>query len=511
MQRTSEDMLRPDYREPSSRYHSCNNSITSPTEAAQSLAHHADRPVRSTASSVSAAFTPAAESTSAAAYSRRSSTVNARSADSARDPESRPDKAVQGPPDPRARRRIDFRDADIVRARVRTAAAEIRGAQRHVLDAALSLLLGWKRIHDDYVSLAQLTAESAPEHRHDDKTVGRALKALAAAQFFDYTPARGRGRRATLAIHPRFLDGIVELERDNNGQVVPRAITFSSDAPYSLSKSLPPNPQRNGTKATHRRRNERGGSSTRSQRPISVPVADRDILEVVTQMPAPFAGLTGRLRGTLVQAIRRYLGRGFLPRQILAILGAKLPDQVKRPVRLALWRFTQNLGEVGPRLKPLQQAFDAAQRAAEQAAHRRREERELAELHAATTAQTRARILAAMQIWASIRPHAAADSADHMLRMARVLAKRHGGQHVPLATAIRSWLDTCTDFVAAATEPTPSAPVVPLLDHDTDTCIACTQAPGRARTELPLASVVCDDCWRTELSANPDLGAAVPA
>lgn len=267
------------------------------------------------------------------------------------------------------RGRVAFRVADEVSARVQDAAAELvlTPSRRTVLSAVLRLLCGWSRVADDRVRLGQVveltrTASSAPLVA---KTVARALGDLTAAEIIVYTPAVGRGRFATVALHPRFLDGVDQLERDETGRVVP----LSAPSP-SISKTknpLPPSGHRRG-----RRENPGGRSSATTKntstsqvapgtRPTSVPVHRDDVATVLSGLDPVYLAVPPRVRTALIREIRRQLGRGWGPAEVGAALGGALPEQVLRPLLLARWRFAMNLRCAGPRLERLQRAWDQAE------------------------------------------------------------------------------------------------------------------------------------------------------
>ena len=106
-------------------------------------------------------------------------------------------------------------DARRVQLRVQSHAATLGlgGARKQVLLAVLELLCGWKRLSDDQIRLTQLVNLCANHsgHRYDLKTIGRALRALHAAELITYEAARGRGNHATIAIHTQFSAGIAIL------------------------------------------------------------------------------------------------------------------------------------------------------------------------------------------------------------------------------------------------------------------------------------------------------------
>ena len=122
------------------------------------------------------------------------------------------------------RQRVNFSDAELVRGRVETHAAQLhlRGARRQVLAAVLELLCGWSRITDDRVGLSQVVelVAAAGGRRYDLKTIGRALAGLAADDLIVYRPAQGRGKRAFVAVHDQFVGDVAVLARDREGRVI---------------------------------------------------------------------------------------------------------------------------------------------------------------------------------------------------------------------------------------------------------------------------------------------------
>ncbi|SUA31427.1 Uncharacterised protein [Mycolicibacterium fortuitum] len=135
----------------------------------------------------------------------------------------------------------------VSRVQAHAAAMGLRGARKAVLAAVLVLLPGrHSRITDDAVRLYQLAdlIVEAGGRRYCDKTIGRALASLAADKLVDYTPARGRGNRALIAIHSRFVTDVDVLRRDATGRViVPESVTFSErHTSYRPKANYPPTP-----------------------------------------------------------------------------------------------------------------------------------------------------------------------------------------------------------------------------------------------------------------------------
>lgn len=385
---------------------------------------------------------------------------------------------------PLARPRIAFADADLVRERVQSAAAEsqLAGARDAVLRAVLKLLCGWSRIKDDRIRIHQIIDQLEPGLAYDPKTVGRALAALQRGEFIVYTAARGRGRFAEIAIHARFLDGIEQLERGADGRVV----TFSRRRPYISQRNHLPTLR----------------TAQASGRPTEVPVDPDDVRRVLAEAPEHFRGLPRHLRWCLGREIRHHLGRGFTAEQLLAILSAPGPDRVDRPLRLAKWRFAHNLVGTGPRLAPLQRAWDAAHRDEERKRHTDDLTERLAAVHAATTAPMRHRMLDALRakLGEPIVNEAAA-----VAHAARIACREHPG--MPLASAISRWVDQRFPLPTYA-EKTAETNTAAAAETETDGCVHCQASSAPIRDELPLRSAVCDHCWNYDATHHEDSIAA---
>ncbi|HZE17304.1 MAG TPA: hypothetical protein VE197_17280, partial [Mycobacterium sp.] len=263
-----------------------------------------------------------------------------------------------------------------------------------VLTAVLQLLCDWSRISDDAVRLAQVKAlaATATGRRYDDKTIGRALAALAAGELITYLAARGRGKRAVIAIHPRFTADIHVLQRDAAGHVIATpdadSVTFSRP-PYkeittTKEKTYPPTP---------RERHEPPNT-----RPTEVDVSPKDVVTALTQLPTSMVELPPRLRWLLGGQIRDRLRAGWHPDQILEVLNAPMPSDLQRPWRLALWRLRHNMPGAGPRLAPLQQAWDRQETARAQSQADEATARWYGKVAAVTTEADRARLLQAHSV-----------------------------------------------------------------------------------------------------------------
>lgn len=370
----------------------------------------------------------------------------------------------------------------------------LRGARKHVLDAILELLCGWKRITDDQMRLRHITQaiDDTQGHRYDPKTVGRALAALATSELITYQPARGRGNCAVIAIHPQFVEDVETLQRDTAGKVVlgPESVTFSDQAHLSLSIS----------KKTSLPSAETNRSQPPATRPTEVDVDPDEVRQVMAQLPASFRSMPGHLRWLLGSEIRKRLARGFLPEQILALLQAPLPEHVDKPWRLALWRLQHNIIGAGPRLKPRQRAWDHTTAEAQRRAAADTEQRRVTAIHDVTNAEQRARLLRAFQCRL---PAARLVNRTAMLVQSARLAQREFPT-LPLAAALTSW---SAEILAntLTTSPTRPLPLAAPMDGsladfvrqtcDDGTCLSCQAAPGPIRHALPIPAPVCNDCW----------------
>ena len=389
----------------------------------------------------------------------------------------------------------------------------LRGARRHVLAAVLKLLCGWSRITDDRVGLPQIVEliAAAGGRRYDLKTIGRALAGLAADEVIVYRPAQGRGARAFIAIHDRFVGDIGVLGRDRSGRVIvdysshsdPDSVTFSEPLPYRDQTHYPPTP--------------RIETQREASRPTGVDVSSKDLGEVLRGLPERLARLPKHLRWMLGWEIRQRLEAGWRPDQILDVLAAPMPAEVERPWRLALWRLRHNVVGSGPRLRPLQQAWDAQASAASRAAAEDTTARWYADVAAVTSAEQRADLLRADEVKFGRRakyPVAALAAAGR--RVARLFPE------MPLAAALARWAEdilTAHEPEAVVGEPFPAVSslstdlLIDLAIWGCD-CVVCGSRPGTVRAELPLKSMVCDQCWAhiaAELAEGADVDEAIPA
>lgn len=400
---------------------------------------------------------------------------------------------------PRRRPRVEFSDASIVRERVEASAAELplRGARRHALTAVLKMLCGWSRIADDRVGLSQVVdlITEAGGRRYDLKTVGRALASLAAEELIVYRPAQGRGARSFIAIHDRFVGDIKVLGRDASGRVVvdhggrsgPKSVTFSGASPYIDQKNYLPT-----------LRNE---PDAEAPRPIAVEVSSEELRMVLRGLPEPMARLPKHLRWMLGREIRQRLERGWLPEQILEVLSAPMPADVQRPWRFALWRLRHNVVGAGPRLRPLQRAWDAQNAATSRAKAAGTTARWYADVTAATTADLRAEVLRADEAKFK-RP--AADPVSALAAAGRRVTRLF--PDMPLSAALRRWVSEVLGSQPTKPEAAKMIPVTSSLSDDLlrdlaisggCACVACGSDRGVFRPELPLKTMatVCDRCW----------------
>ncbi len=415
------------------------------------------------------------------------------------------------------RQRVRFADATAVRERVEEHAAplRLRGAPAHALAAVLGMLCGWSRLTDNRLALRQIVdlIAEAGGRRYDLKTVGRALARLAEAELIVYRAAQGRGAQAFIAIHDRFVEGIEVLERDRSGRVIAdysggsdqgvrgQSVTFSADVPLIDQSPYPPTP--------------RNQTLPEACRPTAVEVSTAELREVLRALPAPLDELPRHLRWMLGGEIAKRLKAGWRPDQIFDVLAAPMPATVERPWRLALWRLRHNISGSGPRLKPVQQAWDAKADAGSRGAAAATTARWYDQVAAVTSAQQRAELLRADEMKFGRRsPDPIAALATAGSRVARLFPD------MPLAAALTRWseeiLDQHVQPEAVVTQPQPQAATT-LFDDllmnlaiGGSDCVVCAARPGTMRPEMPLkaASTVCEHCWphiAAELAAgDPD-------
>jgi hypothetical protein len=250
-------------------------------------------------------------------------------------------------------------------------------------------------------------------------------------------------------------------------------------------------------------------------------VASGAIREVLRGLPAPLARLPRHLRWMLGREIRRRLAAGWRLDQILEVLAAPMPADVQRPWRLALWRLRHNVVGAGPRLRPLQQAWDTRACAQARAAADDTTARWYADVAAVTSPDERAALLRATEVKFGRRsPDPVAALAGAGRRVARMFPG------VPLADALARWAG---ELLAGQPEIVEAAPVAAAGSISTDPlmdlaigggceCVVCGSHRATARPQLPLTSMVCDQCWpviaaelRDDTAADVVLAEPVPA
>ncbi|MCT7373019.1 hypothetical protein A7R75_28875 [Mycolicibacterium llatzerense] len=393
-------------------------------------------------------------------------------------------------------------DARRVRQRVESHAAQLRlrGARQLVLTAVLELTCGWKKVTDDRVRLHHIVALILDNtgRVYDLKTIGRALSSLAADHLIDYQPARGRGAHGVISIHPQFVGDVQTLQRNAAGKVIvePESVTFSGRrySPIGISKNL------------NTSEPQRPADEPPTTRPIAVSVNPNDISAVMAALPPVYDGLPRHLKWLLRVEVSKQLARGWLPGQILALLNAPLPEDVKKPYVLAMYRFKKNSIGPGPRLRRLQQAWDLAELHTQRRAANDTTARWAADVTQASNPSLREDLLAAFQ---TRYPAARLVHRGAMLAQAGRCALR-AFPEMSLATALRSWVTQVLGDRGPTTQST--APTVANLLMDAahgDTCIACQATRGSIRPELPLPTPICDSCWTEH--ADPDLLEEIPA
>jgi hypothetical protein len=233
------------------------------------------------------------------------------------------------------------------------------------------------------------------------------------------------------------------------------------------------------------------------------------------------------VRWHLGAAIKAQLARGWREDQVIEVLAAPLPDVVCKPLMLARWRFAQNMPGVGPRLRPLQRAWERAHDAVERASWGHQQNRDYAAIvadvgtqTAAQMAETARRITAAAG--AGQAYPVAAEQHRTMQQAATVTAARmarrdHPDQ--PLTTAVAAWL-AAHQPAPAPVEATPAAADRGLSIADliattpAGRCVRCRSVGALTREDLPIPAPVCEDCWlqiAEQDTAATGSSAAMPA
>ncbi|SLH38714.1 Uncharacterised protein [Mycobacteroides abscessus subsp. massiliense] len=390
------------------------------------------------------------------------------------------------PPAPRgsshvaARPRID-RDHDVplVLDRVGRAADElgVRCGTRSVLTAVLELLCGWCRVRDDQVQLEQVVQKLPTGKALATKTVARQLGRLHALELIQYRHAQGRGRFAEVRIHPRFLDGIVELERDQDGAVIPKNVPFSEHTPISLPTKYPLSPNRRSIR-------QRGDS-----RPHEVKVPPKAVGRVLNSLPECYRQLPPSLRFRLGWQVKSKLRLGWREDQVISTLAAGLPEEIHRPFKLGTWRLARCMPGAGPELIKLQQRWDRLL-----ADHQRRElakERDAAYEHLA--GQLSSQVLD--NLAAAVRAERV-ESTPEIYRANVVGAARTAQRknpELPLSQAVKAWLSERSPELIAFEDHRPRTDSWWLRPGGG--CIGCGDPDAPTRTQMPLPAPMCSDCW----------------
>ncbi len=403
----------------------------------------------------------------------------------------------------------------LVLHRVESAAESlgIRCGTKLVLDAVLYLIVGkWKRISDDQVRVSQILEHFPPgTKRLNPRTVTRNLARLHALDLIVYRPAQGRGCRAEIHIHPRFLADIAVLERDENGKVIPRHATVEELKNVPFSRALTISCQVNTSLPSAERDVDRIPGS----RPIEVKVEPKSLQRVLHQMPECMRALPTKIRWKLGSLISAKLRRGWREDQILAILSAELPEGLQRPYKLAEWRLAHNMSGPGPRLAPLQRAWDRSNSLAQRRSHQDRQQDSFDQVSAQlSTKQLNELAQASMRTAVGKFGAEAIQTARNevgevvqhqsmVLSAARIAQRLH--PELELADAVDIWL--------AQQQPAPSVFDDPVARQDQwwltagGGCINCSCPDAPTRRELPLPAPMCQDCFQEFLDdCDGDLG-----
>lgn len=396
---------------------------------------------------------------------------------------------------PDLRPRIRPRDARTVRSRVERRADELglRCASQRALQAVLTLLLDYNVIRDTRARLHQVALRfPAGTRLVTTTTLGRLLSKLDRAGLIVYRPAQGRSRYAGLAIHPDFLDGICELQRDKKGRVIANLsaeIVNFYDPRFLIGDLSPTTPKSPPA--------DRPADSPLTTRPTEVNVDPRSVHEVLAAIPACYRQVPGRVLGALAKEITGLLSRGWLPAQIAEILGATMPKAaVSRPLQLARWRLRQNMIGSGPRLAPLQRRWEAEQAALERTRHTNQLDASYQRIVGQIGSTLAERVVA-------IDPLVAPGLTSiehrrrHVVSAARIARRQY--PRWPLDAAINAW---CAEQELTAKPPRPGGrcgeqwTTAALLEMTpAGRCVQCGSIDAEVREELPLPTPVCDTCW----------------
>lgn len=414
------------------------------------------------------------------------------------------------------RQRIDLKvHRPLVLHRVESAAESlgVRCGTKLVLDAVLYLVVGkWKRISDDQVRVAQIL-EHFPRgvKRLSPRTVTRNLARLHALELIVYRPAQGRGCRAEICIHPRFLADIDVLKRDENGKVIPRQASQEELENVPFSRALTISSQ----VITSLPSTERSVGTSPDSRPVEVNVEPKALQRVLHQMPECMRALPTRIRWKLGALISAKLRRGWREEQILAILAADLPAALQRPYKLAEWRLAHNMSGPGPRLAKLQQGWDRNQTVSQRRNHQDRQDDAFDQIRAQLT-KGRLDALARVSMRTAVgrfgadaiqtaRNEVGAESQHQsmVLSAARIAQRQH--PDLELTGAVDAWL----------AEQQPDSSVFDDSAERQDQwwltagggCINCSCPDAPTRRELPLPAPMCQDCFGDFLEeCGDDLG-----
>ena len=192
---------------------------------------------------------------------------------------------------------------------------------------------------------------------------------------------------------------------------------------------------------------------------------------MLAALPDPLTRLPKHLRWMLGAEIRSRLAAGWLPEQILDKLCRPMPANLQRPWRLALWRLRHNVPGAGPRLKPLQRAWEQRARQEAHEAQNRTIAHWYTQVAAVTSAGDRADLLRAHEVkfGRPVDPIAALAAAGR--RVDRLFP------HMPLAAALARW---AADIVAS--------------QESESTVLDAIASPGALSTDLLMDLAISGGC-----------------
>jgi hypothetical protein len=163
------------------------------------------------------------------------------------------------------------------------------------------------------------------------------------------------------------------------------------------------------------------------------------------------------------------------------------------PHRLAIWRLRQNMIGAGPRLAPLQKAWDRRTTADRRQAAATATARWYGRVLEATTSAERETLLHADAVKFGRQP---ASPVAALAAAGRRAARLYPG--MGLADGLRRWgsdvLGHGGDHAAAADGRRGKADLLTELAIG-DRCVVCDHHHGTPRPQLPLMSTVCEGCW----------------